>query len=515
MPKRTLTEKKSLWKTIFFLLYPYLLAFYPILALRNHNVDYVDFASILRSLILIALGTLFIQLITLLLMRNLEKSSLIVSLVMLLFLSYGHLYNQLETLFGFPIHHRYLAGAEILLVLLAILFVYKSKQFATVLSQFMGVASLVLIGMVLLDSLRNDFRVYRAEAAVTSQGSSHSDAQTNAALPDFYLIILDGHTRSDVLKTRFEYDNSGFIQQLRDLGFYVADCGQSNYASTKLSLVSSMFGDYVQNFVPEGQALPPLKASAVNQTLRALGYKTIAFQNRAQGQFDLKEDITLSRHQMALGKFDLNGGINEFEKMLIDTSFMHFLVDTELIPGLDRDTILEWEDLEHYYQTNYILSELEKLPAFPSPKFVYAHLMIPHSPFIFAPDGSFLRNNSPIDGYRSNVEFIDTRLPSVLRTIIQNSSVDPIIIVMGDHGPSTRKTITEEMRMSILNAYHVNDTAKALLYPGVTPVNATRIILNAHYGAEYPLLDDISYYAYKPSELPDAERIPNECQISP
>jgi len=509
MSNRTSTEKDTFWKKIIFLIYPYLLAFYPILALRNHNIEYVDIASVLRALIIVATGTLLIQLISLMFLRSLEKSSLIVSLVMILFLSYGHLYNQFEATFGFPIHHRYLA------ILLAVVLVLKKDQLADALSQFMGIVSLVLIVMVLFDSIRIDLRAYRAEAAVANQSTSGIDSQINNTKPDFYLIILDGHTRSDVLESRFGYDNSEFIQQLRALGFYVAGCGQSNYASTKLSLVSSLFGDYIQNFVKQGQSLPPLKASAVNQVLRALGYKTIAFQNRAQGQFDLKEDITLSRHQMALGKFDLGGGINEFEKMLVDTSFMHFLVDTELIPGLDRDKVMEWEDLEHYYQTNYILSELEKLPAFPGPKFVYAHIMVPHSPFIFAPDGSFLRNTSPIDGYRSNVEFIDNHLPSILRTIIENSNPDPIIILMGDHGPSTRKTITQQMRMAILNAYYVNSIAREQFYSTVTPINATRIILNAHFGSTYPLLEDLSYYAYKPSELSGAEIIPNECQISP
>ena len=515
MTWRALTGKKSFWEKIVLLVYPYLLAYYPIFALRNYNIDYVDLASILRALILVTCGTLLIQAITLLSLRSLEKSSIIVSLIVISFLSYGHIYNLLEKVFGVPVHHRYLAGAEILLLSLAVFLVIRKSQFARMFSQFLAVASFVLIGIILFESLRYDFRIYRATAAVLNDSSSQAESQLSATRPDFYLIILDGHTRSDVLSSRFDYDNSNFIQQLNALGFYVAACSQSNYASTKLSLVSSMFANYIQNFVQEDQALPPLKASAVNQTLRALGYKTIAFENRAQGQFDLKEDITLSRNQMALGRFNLSGGINEFEKLLIDTSFMHFLVDTEVIPGLDKDTLLRWEDLEHYYQTNFILSELERLPALPGPKFVYAHIMVPHSPFVFTADGSFSPNSSPIAGYRSNVEFIDNRLPSTLRAIIANSDPNPIIIVMGDHGPATRKTITPQMRMANLSAFLVNDAAKSQLYPTVTPINAVRIILNTQYGGTYPHLEDLSYYAYKPAELPGAEIIPNECPISP
>ena len=162
------------------------------------------------------------------------------------------------------------------------------------------------------------------------------------------MIILDAHTRSDVLQARFGYDNASFIHQLDEMGFYVPSCMQSNYASTKLSLTSTFYGDYIQNIVEAGEILPPLKSSAINQTLKSLGYKTIAFENRASGHFDLKEDLLLSRNQMAFGKFDLTGGISEFEKMMIDTSFLLFVVDTELIPGFNSTRTQEWELWEHY-----------------------------------------------------------------------------------------------------------------------------------------------------------------------
>jgi hypothetical protein len=201
--------------------------------------------------------------------------------------------------------------------------------------------------------------------------------------------------------------------------------------------------------------------------------------------------------------------------MMVETSFLRFIVDTELIPGFDQDRLEEAEQWEHYYQTHYILSELGKIPDIPGPKFVYAHIMVPHSPFIFAPDGSYRYITDPIDGYRSNVEFIDNQLPSILQTIIEKSDPAPIIIVMGDHGPSTRRTITKEMRMATLNAYLVNDAAKAQLYPSITPINGLRIILNSQYGGSFEMLDDVGYYAYKTSELADAEIISADCQTTP
>jgi hypothetical protein len=65
--------------------------------------------------------------------------------------------------------------------------------------------------------------------------------------------------------------------------------------------------------------------------------------------------------------------------------------------------------------------------------------------------------------------------------------------------------------MATLNAYYVNDKARVQMYSRMTPINAFRIILNAHFGGDYPLLEDDSLYAYKPAELEDADSILNEC----
>lgn len=505
--------KLGIRQKVILLVYPFLLAYYPILALRNHNIEYVDLATVLRSLLLATAGTAIMAVLAYLLVRNLEKSSLIVSLVVMLFFAYGHLYAQYENTFGSPIRHRYLAGAQLLVFLSVTFLVLKKDQVARLMSQFMAAASLVLLAVVLLVAIRFDLGEYRAAAAAVQREGPNAPGQTGEQLPDFYLIILDAHTRSDVLQERFGYDNRDFVAQLDAMGFYVSSCSQSNYASTKLSLTSALFADYIQEIVPQGQVLPPLKSSAINQALESQGYKTIAFENRTRGHFDLQEDVRLSRNQMAFGEFDLRGGVSEFEKMMVNTSFLRFLLNTELVPGFDLDALEEWELQEHYYQTQYILSELENLAAVPGAKFVFAHIMVPHAPFVFAPDGAYRPTSDPIRGYRDNVAFIDHRLPSVLSAIIEKSDPPPIIVVMGDHGPSTRKTITEQMRMATLNAYLVNASAREQMYPTMTPVNAFRIILNAHYGGDYPLLEDRSYYAYKTDQVAEAEIIETECGV--
>jgi hypothetical protein len=87
----------------------------------------------------------------------------------------------------------------------------------------------------------------------------------------------------------FNYDNSPFLDALRQRGFYIAECSQSNYNQTRQSLVSSLNMDYVTSVYPVTyQNLNEvdvykkgleqfIKNSQVRQNFEKLGYTTVAF----------------------------------------------------------------------------------------------------------------------------------------------------------------------------------------------------------------------------------------------
>jgi hypothetical protein len=56
--------------------------------------------------------------------------------------------------------------------------------------------------------------------------------------PDIYIIVMDGYACEDVLKSLYQFNNSKFIEQLEELGFYVADQSHSNYVQTIYSMAS-------------------------------------------------------------------------------------------------------------------------------------------------------------------------------------------------------------------------------------------------------------------------------------
>ncbi len=272
-----------------------------------------------------------------------------------------------------------------------------------------------------------------------------------------------------------------------------------------------MNADYLENY-SNLDVLPSLKNSLVKKTLQGLGYTTIAFENSVGGHFDLKEDVFISRKEQSFSMIDLAGGANEFEAELFKTTAFKLIYDMPyLLPGFQVEDLQKAEHYEHYRQIFFTLNELGKIPEREGHNFVFAHILVPHPPYIFTPSGEFAWTDHVRSGYASNVEFISTHLLPVLETIIETSDTPPVIIIQGDHGPYG-DYITPEMRLSILNAYYMDTEAQASLYSAITPVNSFRIIFNHYFDTDLPMLDDISYFMKTADEFSPDSIVENTCK---
>ena len=87
-------------------LYPFFFAIYPILALRNFNIAYVETFSIVRPLIISVFATGIIWAALGMILRDKSKAGIITTLAVVLFFSYGHIFLQVEPILGGTIRHR-------------------------------------------------------------------------------------------------------------------------------------------------------------------------------------------------------------------------------------------------------------------------------------------------------------------------------------------------------------------------------------------------------------------------
>jgi hypothetical protein len=165
-----------------------------------------------------------------------------------------------------------------------------------------------------------------------------------------------------------------------------------------------------------------------------------------------------------------------------------------------------------------VFNKLDDIARMPEPTFAYLHVILPHPPFVFGPNGEptdpadFWNENQqyPADlyakGYQNQLTFLNNKVLEAVDTIFANSDVPPIIVFQGDHGPWLQ---TKEKRMQILNAYYLPGNEDKL-YPTISPVNTFRLIFNSYFGGNYDMLPDISYFSPVP-KLYEFSEIPNSC----
>jgi hypothetical protein len=164
----------------------------------------------------------------------------------------------------------------------------------------------------------------------------------------------------------------------------------------------------------------------------------------------------------------------------------------------------------------FTLDQLKHVYNYDGAKFVFAHIISPHRPFIFGPNGEELIPEGEVrdpqeyaEGYTAQVTFISDRILSVVKSIIINSETPPIIILQGDHGPSTNYGVTDEQRATILNAYYLPGGGEKLLYPDISPINTFRVILNYYFDANLEILKDVHYYSIDIDDPAEYPIIPN------
>jgi hypothetical protein len=503
-----------------------LFAIYPVLQLLATNIIEVNVGVIWRPLLISLFTAVILALVGFPLFRNFQKSAIFSVVLVISFFTFGHLHGWLRSIpeIGLALgRFRYLVVFYVFVILISAYLLYFRVKDQAPLTATFNFASIVLFLIPIYQIVSYNINHLILQRDSDRLEESRVQISNQEDLPDIYLIILDTYTRADILESDFNLDNSAFIDQLQDLGFYVAECARSNYPSTIRSLVSLLNVAYVHelektNFQSElryrDNLMNGLSNNLVREKLVDMGYKTVAFSTGYEWSTYSDSDYFFTPEPT----YFLSPRIQPFEALLLQKSALLMLVggQPEKIEGLLHLNAPLYAG--HVLRVKNVLEKLPEIPDLPGSKFIFAHILSPHRPFIFLPDGSineddrfYSNDGNGIDenysrqGYAYQVQYINNQLIPILTRIIEKSKVPPIIIIQGDHGSS------QADRYPILNAYYLPDDLAEQLYPDISPVNSFRLVFNDFFERSYPLLDDVSYsvarsreisgtYIYKPVE---------------
>ena len=499
---------------------PLLLALYTVLTLLANNIDQIDEIQAIRSLAISLIGAGALISVFALVFRDWHRAALAASLVVLLFFTYGHAYGYLKQVQIFSIligRHRFLIPLWIALLALGMYWLSKLLKDPAPISGLVNLVAGVLILFPLSAIIIFSVRTSNIQPQSATQSLATCDLMSpkDSQSPDIYYIILDEYAREDDLSSNFSYDNSPFLNNLRKMGFFVADWSQSNYDSTFLSLISSLNLNYLQDLENGIYAEAPfdvaplfqlLGTNLVRRNLECIGYKVVSFDSGWHAFLWRDADVYISSATISFAdQLELSRGINAFESMLLQSSAALVLTDAAtLLPKyLQIDTSAPFED--HRLRMLYQLDSLESVvPQIEGPKFVFAHILATHRPYVFGPGGEPLDREgqftlAQVDlgtnvdqekaRYLDQITYINLRIENAIREILKASKVPPIIIIQSDHGYRQG----EAVEMNILNAYYLPDGGDQLLFDTISPANSFRVIFDYFFESRYGLLDDISY----------------------
>lgn len=512
--------------------YVFFFALLPVLSLLSANIYQMAVIAGLRAVIFVSAvaGGLFLCLG--LLTRQWYRSALVIALFMLFFISYGHIYKLIVWIMGADMTDRtytiFTAISLTLLVSFLLLIWFRVKQ-PERLAQNLNIISLLMLGLplyTLFSSVANS----RISAVPPTTTLDLSPAYATSNRPDIYYIVLDGYARADVLSGVFQLDNNPFLNELETWGFFVASGSHTNYISTLNSLASSLNIRYLDKVAqaerPDSKNLAPLRNMVENNEVQyifdRLGYETITISSGFESSEARNAD-----HYLA----GTTSGINNFETLLLQQTPVgrYFVLPGRLLPnGLQYDP--------HRNRVRYAFDSLARtIPEMDSPKFVFAHIVTPHPPFIFGPNGEATQPVHPytlsdashypgttdeyIEGYHNQVIYINKLVLETVDQILTQSQSTPIIIIQSDHGsgaylnwssPDDNDCLTE--RAANLTAVLTPDSSPKF-YDSITPVNIFRILLNHYFDIETELLPDKTFFL-DPTKPYDIKEITSQVEAS-
>ena len=466
--------------------------FFPVSYLANNYLQ-LNPVEALRTILFSFLFAVVVFSLAALVIRDKRKAGIIASAAIFLFFTYGHVYGLFEDRLVIG-HHRYLiplwAGFFFVVTWLTL----RARNSLTSLSRFFNYFSVMLLALAGFSVFRqalNPVRAEKADSATLTQSAPVVDSK-GAIPPDVYYIILDTYARGDTLLRNQNFDNAEFLNELRQRGFYVAECSLSNYNHTVTSLASSLNMDYLENFA--GNLMNrdsnfyklgrTIKHSKVLEEFKVLGYSIVTFET-GYWWLDVSDaDVFITQHPSSWYKITHLWYPNYYEKDFLNTT--GYLAIEEYLTSahikLAKDTLAAERD--HYDRMLMSFDTLQNMATEKSPKFVYAHLIAPHFPYVFAEDGAFQFEEADDPGYTDQLVYVNQRILTIVDALIENSATPPVIVIQGDHGLGFQE------RNAILNAYYFPGNTSAQLYPTITPVNTFRLIFNTYFNTSYPPLPD-------------------------
>lgn len=427
---------------------------------------------------------------------------------LIIFFFFGALHDFLKST---PVLHL-ISTYKVLLPLLLIAFlifslVIKRSQQIQKTAQYFTILFALLIAIDLMQIVGKMFTNPQAQTyANNNHPVQAAITGTEKSQPDIFFIVFDEYASSAGLQQFLGFNNSRLDSSLLANHFYIVRNSKSNYNYTPFSISSTLNLQYFNQPLEYQDADThsmlkgwySLKMSRLPQLLAQSGYKIYNY-----------------------GLCDFNNYPAYTSRYFTDFEFGIFYKET-LWGRIQKDILWNIWKLPPSFLTNILLAEsnakktnfiarnrqhlhllLQSLHTQNNqPKFVFCHIMMPHSPYYFNKQGenneafSYVYTNQTIrEHYLEQLLYTNKWIDSVIQATQQSFTRPRVVIVEGDHGfRESTPNAPRNSHFTNLNAWYFSDGQYNLLYDSISPVNSFRVIMNKYFNNRLPLLKDSTVF---------------------
>ena len=494
--------------------YPWPAAAVPILHfLANNHLHFAARDAIVPLGVVLAVVTGSVGVLKLFL-KDWHRPAAVTTVVTALFFAYGHIDHALAE----RVDERVLFGLAVVLGVLATSEIVRSVLATTRATRFLNLTVAILLAFPVVVPLGTKALTLRhlsaSEPVITQdiigQILPEDPSIVDKPRPDIYYIILDAYGRHDALG---DFDNSAFLKELEDRGFYIAYEATSNYKSTLQSISSSLNMSYLndirqQDIETDSGLLSAARYNALATVLKSLGYTYVHFSSGAL----ISDEAPLAdmRYKFTPAGVIVDRNAAHDNTAIISRTFLREIVSTTALGPLVNDRFLLGDDTPFIWyspqRTLQMFDALKDPIQTDMPKFVFAHFVKPHRPATFDQYGNFVSGSTiqglggtahdefgPLhdrdvpDAYVGQLIYINSLVLDAVDGILRSSRDHPIIVIAADHGRGEGYP-----RHAILAAFHLPGGGDVGLYPSISSVNHFRYILDYYFDIGIGLVEDVT-----------------------
>lgn len=490
------------WATDYLLyaLLPLLAGIFPAIFHYANNSDIALFSTLVKLLLLFAGIAIALYVLFAALTRRPALSAVGATVLLFFFHTYGLAANALRTWDILRVEH-YTLLPVILLVAFELVWLL-GRLTDKALKEAWRTGVLILSALLAFNIAKIGLVEIRTGAAAKSPPEVIAEPNPSAKseYPDIYYFVYDEMAGFEVMRQYWKYDEVGALADfLKSKGFYVAEQSHGTYPETLYELAQRLNYEPLPKYQPnqKGHYHEDAANARAFAYLKSLGYTTVGFdENRSPFGFPAGPPMALDvLYESAPGNTPTQGvGLwDGFSLLVIDNTMLQ-----PLAAGVKLSSPVA--DAErHRDMISFTMNKMSRLQDVPAPRFVYVHLLLPHVPHMFKPDGSlgppsgYYDWNNYLDNYKFTIPVIENSVKDILASA--DPARPPVIIIQSDHG--ARNTdfglgilpdYPDKYKTLIVNAMLLPGCDQSVLTQDMNPINTLPIVFNCYFGAEMPLL---------------------------